>query len=75
MSKAMMNAAHMMAAASAEAAFSCANYAAVVTVDAMFVASILFAILGILGLRLRSLIRLLDLRSACCLKAAVSIFA
>ena len=68
MSHATMNHAHMMAAASAEAASSCANYTALI-MDATLLASILFTVLRILGLRLRSLIRLLGLHTPCRLKA------
>lgn len=72
MSNAMMNAAHMMATASAEAVSSCAND--MIMMDAILLASILFAILGILGLRLHSLMNLMGLRISSHLKAAVPAF-
>ena len=74
-----MNVVCMKAAASVEAMFSCANNAALI-LDAMIMASIIFALLS-LRLYILSLISLISLISllirfiCCCRKDCTSVFA
>ena len=79
MSQMKMHTSHMAAAAKAEAMFSCANNAALI-LDAMIMASIIFALLS-LRLYILSLISLISLISllirfiCCCRKDCTSVFA